>query len=247
MEPADLALLVGVAFATAVLSAVVGLAGGMILLAAMLVYLEPLVAIPLHGLVQLLSNGSRAWLQRRHVDWPVCGLYAIPLLPSAWAGLALARALPPRALRGVIGVFVLVATWAPGLLGLSVRRGAPRAPRARFLGVGALVGGLGPVVGATGPLAAPFFLNLGLSRQGVIGTQAACQTLGHAAKVAVFAAGGFGFAEHAGALGGLCAAVVLGSWAGTRLLDRLKESWFVWLYRGALTLLALRLVLQAWS
>ena len=45
-----------------------GLAGGMTLLGVMLLFYDPLVAIPLHGAIQLVSNGSRAWIQREHVE-----------------------------------------------------------------------------------------------------------------------------------------------------------------------------------
>ena len=50
------ALLCGMAFASAVLSAMVGLAGGSVLLAVMLLVFEPAAAIPLHSVIQLLSN-----------------------------------------------------------------------------------------------------------------------------------------------------------------------------------------------
>jgi len=66
----DFVLLCAAAFATAVLSAVVGMAGGITLLAAMLLWLPPLVVIPLHGVIQLASNGSRTWFQRRHARGP---------------------------------------------------------------------------------------------------------------------------------------------------------------------------------
>ena len=56
-----------VGFATSILSAVVGMAGGITLLSVMLLFYDPLVAIPLHGVVQLISNSSRAVIQRRHL------------------------------------------------------------------------------------------------------------------------------------------------------------------------------------
>jgi uncharacterized membrane protein YfcA len=91
----------------------------------------------------------------------------------------------------------------------------------------------------------PFFLGLGLSRQALVGTKAACQAIGHAAKVGLFGVAGFAFAEHAPllALGSLCA--VAGTWLGSRLLDKLSEASFLWLYRSVLTGLALRLVWKA--
>lgn len=235
-----LALLVLAAVATAALSAVVGMAGGITLLAVMLLYLEPLVAIPLHGVVQLVSNGSRSVVQRRHLAWPVVARFAAPLLPCAFAGLALARALPPEAVRLAIGVFVLVATWRPGWIRIGARADDPM--RA-MVTAGAATGFLSTTVGATGPLVAPFFLHLRLGRQALVGTKAMCQTLQHLAKIAVFGAVGFAFHEWLGPLAALCAAVMLGTWGGSRLLDRVDETTFRFLYVGVLTLIALRLII----
>ena len=53
-------LLFGVTIVTSIISGVLGMAGGLVLLAALLVRLDPVVAIPVHGIVQLASNGSRA-------------------------------------------------------------------------------------------------------------------------------------------------------------------------------------------
>ena len=60
-----------VAFGTAMLSAIVGMAGGMILLGTMLIFLDPMIVIPVHGAIQLVSNGSRAFVQRQHLAWPL--------------------------------------------------------------------------------------------------------------------------------------------------------------------------------
>ncbi len=241
MEPLELSILCVAAFATSMLSAVIGMAGGITLLAVMLLFLEPLVAIPLHGVIQLLSNGSRALIQREHVARGILFRYAIPLLPMGFVGLAIAQALPSEGIRLLIGVFVLVATWAPSglLLGTHPEQ---MAPARRFLLLGAVVGVLSITVGATGPLIAPFFLDMGLTRQGIVGTKAACQTLGHLTKIAVFGVAGFAFAEHLGPLLLLGAMVVVGTWIGSRMLERVSDVWFTRLYKGVLTLIAVRLV-----
>ena len=242
MEAFELGVLAVAALLTSILSAVVGMAGGITLLAVMLLFLEPLVAIPLHGVVQLVSNGSRSWIQRRHVERRIVWVYALPLLPLGFLGLLLAEALPPALTRALIGLFVLVATWAPGILLLGTHPERVD-PARRFLLLGSVVGVLNPTVGATGPLIAPFFLNLGLTRQGLVGTKAACQALGHVAKLAVFGVAGFAFLPFAVELAVLSALVVVGTWIGSRLLDRVSEKAFVQLYMGVLTLIALRLVL----
>lgn len=243
LSGAQLGILSVVVFLTAMLSAVVGLAGGITLLAVMLLFFDPLLAIPLHGVIQLVSNSSRAVVQRRHVDWGIVARYALPLLPMGFLGLALARSLPPSALRAAIGCFIVVATWRPTWLLLGAHPEAIR-PTARFLGLGAVVGVLNVTIGATGPLIAPFFLNTGLARFGVIGTMAACQTLGHLAKLLVFGAAGFAFARYAAPLALLCALAVAGTWVGSRLLERVNERWFRWIYKAVLTAIALELVAE---
>jgi uncharacterized membrane protein YfcA len=241
MEGTTLALLGGATLATAALSAVVGMAGGITLLAVMLLFMEPLVVIPIHGAIQLVSNGSRTFIQREHVRWPIVVRYAIPLLPMGLLGLALARQIPPEGLKALIGVFVLVATWVPRLLlfGTHPERADPGR---RFFVLGGVVGVVNIAIGATGPLIAPFFLQLGLSRFGLIGTKAACQACGHLAKLVVFGLAGFALGDHWVLLAVMIPMAVAGTWLGSRLLDRVSERAFVLLYKGVLTVIALRLV-----
>lgn len=244
MSESIVLLLTLTAFATSVLYAVVGMAGGMTLLGVMLIFLEPLAAIPLHAVVQLASNGSRTFYQRRHVDWRIAGSFVLPLVPAGVLGLLLARNLPPDATRLAIALLVLVATWRPDWLAFGgFARGARSGPR--FFGLGAVIGFLNVNVGATGVLMAPFFLGLGLSRQALIGSQAVCQMAGHLAKILLFGATGFAFREHAVLLACLCAASLAGARVGTLLLDRVDEVQFTWLYKAVLTLLALQLLLES--
>ena len=241
LAPADVGVLFIAAFATSILSAIVGMAGGITLLSVMLLYLDPLWAIPVHGVVQLVSNGSRAWVQRHHVDREIALRYGVLLLPMGFAGLLLARRLSPDVARMAIGAFVLLATWAPGWLMLGAHPEAVDR-KCRFLLLGGVVGFLNVTIGATGPLIAPFFLNLGLARQELVGTKAACQLLGHVAKLVVFGVTGFAFLVWAGPLALLCAATVVGTWLGSRILERVDERTFTWLYKTVLTVIALRLI-----
>ncbi len=243
MDPVTVGLLCGVAFASAALSAVVGLAGGTVLLAVMLLFFEPAAAVPLHGVIQLLSNGGRTVVQRRHVAWSVVGWYSLFLLPLALAGARVAVAMPAALGTTLIGAFVLVATLQPGWL--RMRPTGAGGEARRFALIGAVAGFLGSLVGAVGPLVAPFVLHLGLSRRGIVGTAAACQGAGHLAKVAAFGWVGFSYGEHLGLLMAMSILVVAGTAAGSRLLDRLDEVFFTRLYRTVLVLVALRLVSSA--
>lgn len=241
-----LAVLCVTAFFTAILSAIVGMAGGMALLSVMLWFLPPLAAIPLHGAIQLVSNFSRTVIQREHARYDLLWRYGIPLVPMGMLGLWAAKRIPEHALEAAIGGFVLVATWRPAWLALGSLLGA--SPGLRFGALGVASGFLNVTIGATGPLVAPFFLNLGMPRQAVIGTQAGVQALGHVAKILVYAGFGFAFREHLPLLLGAGACAMAGTWVGSRLLDRISETWFTRLYKSVLTVLALQLVAgAAWT
>ncbi len=237
----ELAILAGAALVTAMLSAIVGMAGGITLLAVMLLFLPPLVVIPLHGAVQLVSNGSRTVIQREHLRWDVIWRYSVLLLPMGFVGLAVAEEIPPNAAKALIGAFVLFATWAPGLMLLGTHPQDAN-PERRFFVLGGVVGIVNMTVGATGPLIAPFFLNLGLTRFQLIGTKAACQAAGHLAKIVVFGLAGFAFGEWALVLAILAACVVAGTGLGSLILEAVNETWFVRLYKAVLSVIAIRLV-----
>ncbi|MEZ4281992.1 MAG: sulfite exporter TauE/SafE family protein [Myxococcota bacterium] len=237
----ELWVLWGVSLATSVVSAILGMAGGILLLAVMLLYLDPVIAIPVHAIAQLASNTSRSLAHWRSIRRDLVLPYLVLLLPAGLLSIPLTRHAPPDLLRALIGVFVLIATWRREwlLLGLhpeTVPLGL------RFTLVGGLAGLLGPVVGATGPFIAPFFLGLGLGRFELIGTMAACQATGHLAKIGLFGAGGFAFGRHAPLYLGMILAVVAGTALGTRILGFIPEQRFAAIFKAALTLLALRLI-----
>ncbi len=64
---ADFIILCTVSLLASLLTATLGLGGGMLMLASMALYLPPAVLIPLHGAVQLGSNTGRAVLMWRDV------------------------------------------------------------------------------------------------------------------------------------------------------------------------------------
>jgi uncharacterized membrane protein YfcA len=232
-----------VAVVTSVVSGVMGMAGGMLLLAVMLLKLEPAIAIPVHGLVQLVSNGSRAFFLRQHVRWRAVWRFVWPLLPAGALGIWLLAYVPANGSRIAIGAFVLASTWLKSFF--TIDQG-PAAERYLPFG-GALVGFFSTLVGATGPILGPFVLALELGSQSTIATLAACQIFQHASKVALFGMRGFDIKGYLLPCAALCACAVAGSAIGTRLLDRLPEKAFKLTVRLVLTALALQQLWQGLS
>ena len=59
---------------TAFLSSIFGMLGGLILMGALITIMPVSQAMVLHGLIQLTSNGYRAWLNKTNI----CLLYTSP-------------------------------------------------------------------------------------------------------------------------------------------------------------------------
>lgn len=233
----------GLGVATSALSAVVGLAGGVLLLGGLLLVLDPIAAIPVHGVAQLTSNASRAFFQRAHIRWNAVRPFLLLLVPGGLLGVLALEHIPPDLGRLAIGVFALLAIWLPRWFRVQeAHEGQPI--RGRFVVAGGLAGVANMIFGATGPLCAPFVLSMGVDRLATVATLAMCQGAGHMMKVAVFTVRGFRFEEYALGLGILCLSTVIGTAIGSRLLHRVSELWFRRGIRIAVTAVAIRLVWQ---
>src|ERR671926_192389 len=86
-----------VVFATSFLSGIFGLAGGLILMGALLLFVPVTSAMILHATTQMAANGSRAFLWRAHTDYGIFGRYIVGGA-VAFALFASLRFVPDRAL-----------------------------------------------------------------------------------------------------------------------------------------------------
>lgn len=230
------------AFATSILSALAGLGGGIVLLVVLTQFFTPTVAIPIHGSIQLVSNGSRAAMLVDKIKWSAVGWSAILLLPASLVGVAVATAMPEAATRLLIGLFVLVVAWKPSLLKW---RGADQLPDKALIGVGGVSGFLNTTVGASGPVTSPFFKAATATHVAFVATAGAAQVLAHASKIVAFSLDDFAIGDHLGVIGTGAIAVTLGSFVGTRLLGRVSDAHLDTLFKVVLTVLAVRLIGRA--
>ncbi|MFI7688079.1 sulfite exporter TauE/SafE family protein [Nonomuraea sp. NPDC049655] len=210
------------AFALAWLSSVGGMGGGVLMLLAFTALFGPQVAVPTLTLTQLVSNGGRAWYNRRDVRWRVIKWHALGAIPFALAGGLLLPYVPGEPLKRALGAFLIaVALWRR----LRPTPGAPADKTFAAVGAGA---GLGSALfGAAGPLAAPFFLAKGLTGAAYVGTEAAASLIIHLTKTIAYGAGSL-FSLHVLQLGvALTPAIVAGAWLGKRTVMRMNSQIFV--------------------
>ena len=229
-------------FATATVSAILGMAGGVTLLGVMTALLPAPVVVPLHGIVQLASNWTRTWAFRKHVRWPIFFAFMVPavlgvaIAASIWADLRLTW------FRAWIGAFILFfLVW---------RRYKPKLrnpPVWSYAALGLAAGLLAIFVGATGPFLAPFFLRDDFDNEEVIATKAVCQTWLHLLKIPAFLALSFDYSPYAMVLAALVAAVIGGTYFGKHLLSKISKERFVFWFQFVLALLAVYLIASTFA
>ena len=238
MSPLDLALLGVTALLTAAMTAVIGFGGGVILIGVILLFVPPAVAIPIHGLVQIVSNAWRLFLFRRHIFWPIC-LRFTALLPVGIAlGIWFFQGLSAATVQVLIGSFVLLSLFTRKL-----RRFRGRdLPLWSFWPLGFVAGILNIMVGVVAVALGPLVIRKELAKQQLIATIAYLSASGHVGKVIAFGLTGFSFQRYLLALAVMIPAVMLGGNLGKWLLGYVSDQVFLVLFQVLLVALALKLI-----
>ncbi len=223
MSLPDLLLVAAAAFVAATLAAVAGFGGAAVLLPVLVASFGVRDAIPILTVAQLIGNGSRAWFNRRELQLPVVGWFALGAVPLAFAGGLLFASAPLSPLTRLLGAFLLVTVaWR------HLRPGPPRRPPLRgFVLIGGLFSFLSALLGSVGPLMAPFFLAYGLVKGAYIGTEALCTVVMHVTKLIAYGQASILTARSLAIGVAMGPLMIAGSAFGKRILDRLPERVFV--------------------
>jgi uncharacterized membrane protein YfcA len=219
------------AFLTAMLSGVFGMAGGLVLMGGLAFLMPVSAAFVTHGLLQLVANGWRAIMHARHVRWDIVAFYGLSSL-AAGIGVAMIAFSPSK-----MALFLMLGL-VPGLLWIPqswLRLDAARPLHALISGF--LVTGLNLTAGVAGPLLDIFFVRTALTRHAIVATKAATQVFSHLAKILVYGAPLFASGAKGLPPWPVFALAIplsmLGTVVGGRILDRMSDvnfkSWTRWI------------------
>ena len=238
-----------VAFATSILSAVIGMGGGVTLLGIMAILIpEGYMVVALHGVIQLVGNSTRTAVYRQHVNRSIIRQFSLGVIPGLccaalivfgliqYFDITSASEFKIDLLKPLIGIYIL---WF-----LYFRKKTKLKSDSLFFWMGGLSGLVTVFIGASGPLIAPFFIDRGLTKENMIATKAACQAVGHLGKMPIFIIFfGVDYLQQWPVLLPLVVAVYFGTRIGKKLLGSLSPDLFKKLFKIALTLIAIRLVI----
>tara|TARA_R110002110_G_scaffold406421_1_gene626378 strand:- start:193616 stop:194338 length:723 start_codon:yes stop_codon:yes gene_type:complete len=228
-------ILIPIVFFTSCLTAIMGMGGGVLLIAVMPGLLPASAILPIHAATQLASNASRAAFGWRHIDLSIVPAFALGAVLGVAVGGSVYQSLDLTWLPAVIGVFILVLAWVRLPL---VRRGG----QFGLFALGCYQTGLGMVAGATGPLGAALLARRNSARDWLVVNTALYMSVNHLLRLAAFVLLGFSFAPWWPLVLGLVVASIVGSWVGSRLRGYVPQLNFERLFRWLVTLLAVRMI-----
>lgn len=234
MTPLLSAALVAAVFFTSLLSGIFGMAGGMILLAALIFILPVATAIAIQGAIQIVANGSRAIFSRQHIDWRIIGWLVSGLLVAA-ALLYVIRYQPDVATVCIVVGLMPILVWLPKSW-LDLDASKPL----HAVVCGFVSGGLNLAVGVAGPSIDIFFIRTQMDRRKIIATKACMQVISHGAKVIFYGTTAAAMTQGDWLLVAIAAPfAIAGTNAGYWILQKLSDEGFRRYTRWIVTFLGL--------
>ena len=229
-------LLIFISFFTSMFTTVFGVGGGVLLLTVMPGLVPDQSVIPIHGAVQLVSNGSRFGFGYKAVSWPLLKQYVPGALIGSLLGVFLLSFLEPVYIPVFMGTFILLMIWLPEkCLRVSIKH---------FLVFSISHSFISAIAGAAGPVAGAFLSRLNLTRDSLVTTLAGIMLISHTLKVLLFGFMGFDFKEYAALVVYMMISVTIGSLIGTKVRSYVPEFSFKKGFRLFITLLAIRMLVM---
>ena len=117
MSPISAAIILVTVLATSFLSGIFGMAGGIIFMGVLAALVPVATAMIIHGTVQMVANGYRAYLWREHIDWTIFRRYALGSVAAIGLLFALSWRPDKQMVYLMLGLVTLL-VWLPKDLGL---------------------------------------------------------------------------------------------------------------------------------
>ncbi len=228
-----------ITFLTSGITAMIGVGGGMILIAILPSFLPVSALIPIHGINQWTSNFSRALFSYKSVQFKIIPMFVLGSIVGVLIISSVIYFISLNYIPLFIGLYILLSLHSD-TFNKKIRKFE------NYFVIGFFQTGLSMVVGATGPLSMALLLKDFDDSNKAIATQAALMSITHIFKIFVFIFFGFVFLDYIAVI--LCMAVgsIIGSYVGTKFRKRVDADKIKTVLKVILTILALKAILSVW-
>lgn len=235
----DLILIFCIAFIAATISGAAGFGGALLLLPVLSSVVGVKAAVPILTIAQIFGNTSRVWFGRSELQWKPILWFLLAAIPLTIAGSYFFTAIDAKMVKTGIGVFLIIIVVYRRLQKKQMVLGN----KGMLLG-GGLTGLLSGLAGSAGPLGAAFFLGLNLTATAYIASEAFTALAMHLVKTAVY--NKFALIGKSELLYGLFigVAMIAGSWAGKKIIEKLSREKFVVLVEILLIFSGLQMIVS---
>lgn len=216
--------------------------GGVILMAILLNFLPVGEAMVIHGIVQLVSTGTRIILYNAHIKKELLLKYIIGVIITVII-FKLINFYPSKA-------FMYLCLGLMPFLGLTKKIGRLLSitdPGRSFL-CGIIVTTAQLAAGVAGPILDVFFINAPLSRFEILGSKAITQAIGHIVKIAFY--GTIMISTHqemmlpTWAYAPIIVLTLIGNFFGAKIVGRMNDSQFKKISRYLIYLICIPLIIK---
>ncbi|UJF18185.1 sulfite exporter TauE/SafE family protein [Vibrio sp. SS-MA-C1-2] len=234
----EIIILSSLTFFTSAFTAIVGAGGGLVLLTLLPQWLAPAVIIPVHGVVQLFSNLSRAYFMKNSIDRSVIPLFIVGCTTGAIAGGLILKQISLEYIPLIMGIYVLLNLWCKPAMKLFSQ------VESLFL-LGAIQGSIGLFIGAPGPLIISAMKKKYSNHQQLVATTAIFTAFSHMTKLVIYILLGFAFINYLPLITFMIIAAIAGSYVGKKLQGKANIKYLSVVLSIILTFLAFRMIFTA--
>lgn len=213
----------GIVFFSSMILGMTGFGNAMLALPLMLLFLEPILAIPTLKTLTLFSQLAMQAIGRYPIDWKLLWILAIPATIGAFIGATILNVSEPEVLINMVGIIIIVFAIS-SLLGMQI---VSLTGQTTALGIGFTSGILGGVVGLSGPPVVLFLSEKQAeSKLHFRGTILAFFTIEIIASIISYLVLGMLNFEHLILVVKWIPAMLLGVWAGTYIFGHFSNNTF---------------------
>lgn len=224
-------------FLTSLLTAAVGIGGGLGLLSVMPAFMPMSAVVPLHGVTQFVSNASRFVFDYRHADTRLLPAYLAGACLGGTAGYFFIGRVPDLYLSAALGGFILLCTWTSLVMKLGK-------VFTNFFSIAFIQTFLSLFVASVGLISQPVLIKQGLAKNRVIVTHAMQMSVLHGLKVFAFVVAGFPFLRYWQIALVMIVASAVGSYFGGFFRDRIPEKLGVVALKAGITFFACKMIVD---